>query len=113
MIEGRYAFRALIYPSDDKYEAKIPAFSVTTFGVDMPDAIYMAQDLMETIVSYYVEEGIEVPQEDLTDDMKHEIPEGGCIAVLFSDRLVAEVKDMSVQDAADSLGTSTNSIYTL
>ena len=113
MVEGRYAFRALIYPSDDKYEAHIPALDATTFGADMQDVVYMAQDLIENIVAYYVDEGIEVPQEDLSDGVGREMPDGECVAVLFTDGAVAEIEDMSVQDAAGILGTTANGIHAL
>ena len=113
MIEGRYVFKTFVYPSDDKYEAQIPLLDAKTFGDDIAEAVYMAQDLMETIVSCYVEEGIEVPQEDLTEGIRHESPDGGCMVVLFTDGMVPEVEDMTVQDAADILGTTTNNIYAL
>ena len=113
MVEGRYIFRALVYPSDDKYEARIPLLDAKTFGDDVAEAVYMAQDLMETIVSYYIEEGIDIPQEELTGDIRYEVPDGGCMVILFTDGMVPEVEDMSVQDAADILGTTTNNIYAL
>lgn len=113
MSENRYVFKVLVYPSDDKYEAQIPILDARTFGDDMMEAIYMAQDLMETIVSYYIEEGIEVPQEELTEGIRCEMPDGGCVVVLFTDGMVPEVEDMTVQEAAGILGTTTNNIYAL
>lgn len=113
MNDNRYVFKALVYPSDDKYEAQIPLLDAKTFGNDIAEAVYMAQDLMETIVSYYVEEGIEVPQEELTNDIRYEVPDGGCLVVLFTDGMVPEVEDMTVQDAADILGTTPGNVYAM
>lgn len=113
MSENRYVFKVLVYPSDDKFEAQIPLLDARTFGDDMTEAIYMAQDLMETIVSYHVEEGIEVPQEELADGIRCEMPDGGCMVVLFTDGMVPEVEDMTVQDAADILGVSASRVYAM
>ena len=113
MTGNKFVFKVLVYPSDDKYEAQIPLLNAKTFGVDMLDAIYMAQDLMETIVSYRVENGSDIPREIITGDAWKDMPDGGCVVVLFTDGSVPETEDMTVQDAADILGVSTSRVYAM
>jgi excisionase family DNA binding protein len=113
MAENRFVFKVLVYPSDDQYEAQIPLLGAKTFGVDMMDAIYMAQDLMETIVSYRIESDLDIPQESITSDVRKDMPDGGCVVVLFTDGRVPETEEMTVQDAADILGVSTSRVYAM
>ena len=103
----------LVYPSDGKYETQIPLLGAKTFGVDMVDAICMAQDLMEAIVSYRIENGSDVPQESITSDVWKDMPDGGCAVVLFTDGRVPEAEDMTVKDAADILGVSASRVYAM
>ena len=113
MTGNKFVFKVFVYPSDDKYEAQIPLLDAKTFGADMMDAIYMAQDLMETIVSYRVENGSDVPQESITSEAWKDMPDGGCVVVLFTDGRVPETEDMTVQDAADILGVSASRVYAM
>lgn len=113
MNGNKFMFKVLVYPSDDKYEAQIPLLGAKTFGVDVMDAIYMAQDLMETIVSYRIETGSDIPQETITSDAWNNMPDGGCAVVLFTDGRVPETEDMTVQDAADILGVSASRVYAM
>jgi len=111
MERNRYIFETVVYPSGNKYEAYVPLLDAYTFGDDAIDVMYMAQDLIETIVSCMVEDGEEVPQDQVIG--KRPDPDGGFVAMLFTYGDVPEEPDMSVQDAADMLGVTTSRVYAL
>ena len=104
-----YLFLALIYPCGADFEVYVPALDAYTQGSDLDDAAYMAQDLVETMVSLMVEHGEEVPKADL----RQEAPEGGYAMIVATHGDVPEVAEMSVSDAADILGVTESYVYTL
>ena len=111
MGKKRYIFEAKVYPSGDQYEVHIPLLDSYTCGSDQTDAMYMAQDLVETLVSSMAEDGEEVPQEPIVG--RRPAPDGGLTAMLFTYGDVPEEPDISVQDTADILGISPDRVRAL
>ena len=59
-------YTVLLYPEDGKYTALIPAFgALATYGDTVEHALAMAQDAIELVASSMVEDGEEVPLEDV------------------------------------------------
>ena len=59
---GRYFYEAVVYPAGDKMEARIPDFDVVTFGDNLADAAFMAQDALEMKVSSLLSDGVKVEE---------------------------------------------------
>lgn len=109
---GKYFYEAVIYPSGDKMEAQIPELGIFTFGDDLADAAFMAQDALEMAVSSMLEEGVDVAE---VGTFGHECPEGGTtmgIAV-YAEAGSARVETMTVQEAADILGVTRSRVYSM
>lgn len=107
-----YLYEAIMTPSDDgRYDAYFPDFDMMTFGDDLYDAAYMAQDLLSTQIREMLKEGCELPAPTLG----HDIPESGYAMGIVVDVSASdpELEYMSVHDAADILDVSTPRIYAM
>lgn len=107
-----YLYEAIATPSGDgRYDIRFPDLDIITFGDDLYDAAYMAQDLLSLYIVEELKAGNTLP----APTMGHEIPNGGYamgIAV-DCDKDDPEVEFMSVRDAADILGVSSPRIYAM
>lgn len=109
MRETRYCYEALIYPSGGTYEVHVPDLGAYTQGDDLDDAVYMAQDLVDALVTAMVEDGDELPRPRFDRDA----PDGGYVLLVSTDGHVPEVPEMGVQDAADILGVTPSRVYAM
>ena len=73
---GRYFYEAMIYPSNGKMEVQIPDFGLFTFGDDLADAAFMAQDALELEISSRLVKGEKVSE---VGNFGHDCPEGGTL----------------------------------
>lgn len=107
-----YLYEAVATPSGDgRYDIWFPDFDVMTFGDDLYDAAYMAQDLLSLCIRSALDDGRELP----VPTMGHDVPDGGYamgIAVDVSSE-DPELEYMSVRDAAEILNVSNPRIYAM
>ena len=109
---GRYFYEAVVYPAGDKMEARIPDFDVVTFGDNLADAAFMAQDALEMKVSSLLSDGVKVEE---IGSFGHDCPEGGTLLgiAVNVDAGSAEVATMTVQEAADVLDVTRSRVYSM
>ncbi len=107
-----YLYEAIATPTDDgRYDIRFPDLDIMTFGTDLYDAAYMAQDLLSLCIKAALDSGSELP----SPTMGHDVPEGGYamgIAVDVNEN-EPEIEYMSVREAADILGVSNPRIYAM
>lgn len=109
---GKYFYEAVIYPSNGKMEAQVPDFGLFTFGDDLTDAAFMAQDALELAISSRLARGEKV---DEVGSFGHDCPEGGTLMgiAVYADAGSAEVGTMTVQEAADVLDVTRSRVYSM
>ena len=108
----KYLYEAVIYPVNGKMEASIPELGVITFGDDLADAAFMAQDAMELVISSRLEKGEDVPK---VGTFGNDCPEGGTLmgVAVYAEAGSAMMDNMTVQEAADILDVSRSRVYTM
>lgn len=107
-----YLYEAIATPSgDDRYDIRFPDLDIMTFGDDLYDAAYMAQDLLSLHIVGELKAGNALPK----PTMGHEVPEGGyAIGIAVDcDKDTPEIEFMSVQEAADILDVSAPRVYAM
>lgn len=107
-----YLYEAIATPSGDgRYDIRFPDLDIMTFGNDLYDAAYMAQDLLSLHLSTLLKKNEELP----TPTMDHDVPEDGYAIGIAVDcsKDAPEIEFMSVQEAADILDVSTPRIYAM
>ncbi len=110
----KYFYEAVLTPcGDGRYEASFPDLgNVITFGDDLADAAFMAQDLLETVISSML-----VDSEDVAEvgHFGAECPEGSLLMGIATYAEANDVLDdtMTVQEAADILDVNRSRIYAM
>lgn len=107
-----YLYEAIMTPSGDgRFDVQFPDLDIVTFGDDLYDAAYMAQDLLSLYIRDALEDGEDLP----APTMGHKVPKGGYalgIAVDVRDD-DPELEYMSVPEAAEILDVSKPRIYAM
>lgn len=108
----KYFYEAVMYPSDGKVEVRIPDLGIFTYGDDLTDAAFMAQDALELAISSRLSEGSEVAE---VGDFGHDCPEGGTLMgiAVYAEAGSAEIDTMTVQEAADVLDVTRSRVYSM
>lgn len=108
----KYFYEAVLYPANGKVEAAIPDLGIITFGDDLADAAFMAQDVMELNISTRLGKGEDVPK---VGAFGHDCPDGGTLMgiAVYADAGSALVDTLTVQEAADILDVSRSRVYTM
>lgn len=107
-----YLYEAIATPSGDgRYDVRFPDFDIMTFGDDLYDAAYMAQDLLALHIRGMLEDGDGLPK----PTMGHDVPEGGYAVGIAVDVSIddPELEYMSVREAADILDVSNPRVYAM
>ena len=107
-----YLYEAIASPSGDgRFDIRFPDLDIMTFGDDLYDAAYMAQDLLSVHLTALLRTNEALP----TSTMGHEVPDGGYAIGIAVDcnKDAPEIEYMSVQEAADILDVSTPRIYAM
>ncbi|MBQ5400928.1 MAG: type II toxin-antitoxin system HicB family antitoxin [Treponema sp.] len=67
----KYVYPAIFENDDGKIAVSVPDVKgCYTFGDDMADAIFMAQDALSMMLVYYEDNGVEIPKASGIDDIK-------------------------------------------
>ena len=109
----KYLYEAVLTPNElGGYDARFPELDIITFGDDLADAAFMAQDLLATAISAELKEGNEVPQ---VGKFGHRCPKGGTLMGIATYAEAADLLDetMTAQEAADLLGVTRARIYAM
>lgn len=109
----KYLYEAVLTPYEDgRYDARFPELDVMTFGDDLADAAFMAQDLLATVISSKLFDGESVPE---VGRFSNECPEGSTLMGIATYAEANDVLDdtMTVQEAADILGVNRTRIYAM
>ena len=108
----KYFYEAVMYPSVGKVEVSFPDLGILTFGDDLTDAAFMAQDALELAISSRLAKGVDVAEVGSFD---HECPEGGTLMgiAVYAEAGSAEVGTMTVQEAADVLDVTRSRVYSM
>ena len=62
----KYVYPACFYKEDDgRYSVAIPDFDLSTFGDDLPDAMFMASDAIAGRISLAIADGEFIPEPSL------------------------------------------------
>lgn len=77
----KVVYPVIITKIDDYYSVRVPAFSSTTEGNDMADAIAMARDLISIMSITYEDDGMELPKAEEIDN----VPEGSTLTLVDAD----------------------------
>jgi predicted RNase H-like HicB family nuclease len=73
----KYVYPACFYKEDDgRYSVEIPDFSMTTFGDDLAEAMYMASDAIAGRIHLAIGEGDLLPAPSDINDVKSDDPSG-------------------------------------
>ena len=109
----KYLYEAVFTPNElGGYDARFPELDVITFGDDLADAAFMAQDLLATVVSSALKEGKDVSQ---VGKFGYECPKGGTLMGIATYATATDMLDdtMTAQEAADLLGVTRARIYAM
>lgn len=109
----RYFYEAILTPNEiGGYDARIPELGLVTFGDDLADAAFMAQDLLLTDIAARLDEGEDVPE---VGSFGAECPDGSTIVgvAVFAEPGMVLDETMTAQEAADLLGVSRARIYAM
>lgn len=79
----KVVYPVIITKIDDYYSVRVPAFSSTTEGDDMADAIAMARDLISLMSITYEDDGMELPE---AEEIK-EVPADSIVTWVDADLL--------------------------
>ena len=101
-----------MYPSGGKVEVQIPDLGIFTYGDNLSDAAFMAQDAMELAISSRLSEGAEVAE---VGSFGHDCPEGGTLMgiAVYAEAGSADEDTMTVQEAADVLDVTRSRVYSM
>ncbi len=108
----KYVYEAIVTPNNvGGLDACFPDFDIVTQGEDMYDAVFMAQDLLQTWIVGCLQRGEELP----TPCLDHPIPEGGrSVAIVVECSASTSENDvMTACEAADILGVTRARIYAM
>ena len=83
MSKEKVVYPVIITKIDDYYSVRVPAFSSTTEGDDMADAIAMARDLISLMSIDFEDKGKELP---MAEEIK-EVPENSVVTWVDADLL--------------------------
>lgn len=83
MSKEKVVYPVIITKIDDYYSVRVPAFSSTTEGDDMADAIAMARDLISLMSIDFEDKGMELPK---AEEIK-EVPENSVVTWVDADLL--------------------------
>ena len=83
MSKEKVVYPVIITKIDDYYSVRVPAFSSTTEGDDMADAIAMARDLISLMSIDFEDKGKELPK---AEEIK-EVPENSVVTWVDADLL--------------------------
>lgn len=109
----KYFYEAVLTPNEiGGYDARFPELDIITFGDDLADAAFMAQDLLATVISSKLFNGEEIAE---VGHFTNECPEGSTLMGIATYADANDVLDdtMTVQEAADILGVNRTRIYAL
>lgn len=84
MKKGKVVYPVIIRKTDDKevpYYVRIPDFECSTQGVDLADALFMAEDLLCCVAMDYQDDGNELPA---PSDVKNVVHENSDIVTLIA-----------------------------
>lgn len=83
MSKEKVVYPVIITKIDDYYSVRVPAFSSTTEGDDMADAIAMARDLISLMSIDFEDKGKDLPK---AEDIK-EVPKDSVVTWVDADLL--------------------------
>ena len=109
----KYLYEAILTPTDDgRYDAQIPELDIYTFGDDLADAAFMAQDALTLAVSSLLADGVDVPT---VGSFSNKCPKGSTLMGIatFAEAGALLEDTMTVQEAADVLGVTRSRVYTM
>jgi excisionase family DNA binding protein len=99
----KYTYQAIFEKDGEKIGVVFPDIpGCRTFGADYKDAALMGADVLETMLSAYIDEGIAIP----AARYDHRLPEDGTAAFFTIDAPARQAETMTVATAADLLGVS-------
>lgn len=107
-----YLYEAIATPLEDgRYDIRFPDLGIMTFGDDLYDAAYMAQDLLSLYISEKLKSGEVLPD----PRMDHDVPNGsmGLGIAVDASKHDLELEYMSVREAAEMLDVSNPRIYAM
>lgn len=109
----KYLYEAVLVPNElGGYDVRFPELDVITFGDDLADAAFMAQDFLTTVISSQLKEGKEVAQ---VGRFGHDCPKGGTLMGIATYAEAVDMLDdtMTAQEAAELLGVTRARIYAM
>jgi excisionase family DNA binding protein len=99
----KYTYQAIFEKDGQRIGVVFPDIpGCRTSGIDYKDAALMGADVLETMLSTYIDEGMVIP----VARYDHMPPEGGTVAFFTIDAPVKQAETMTVAAAADLLGVS-------
>lgn len=60
-MKHKYTYPAIFYKEDEGYSIIFPDFGGGSQGSDLDDAMYNAQEFLDSIVAYYLDENMSLP----------------------------------------------------
>ncbi|GMO26769.1 MAG: type II toxin-antitoxin system HicB family antitoxin [Spirochaetaceae bacterium] len=73
----KYVYPACFYPEDDgRFSVVLPDFPLATYGADLPEAMYMAQEAAAGRIIYDLEDGEPLPLPSRLESITPEKPNG-------------------------------------
>ena len=109
----KYLYEAVLTPNQlGGYDASFPELGIVTFGNDLADAAFMAQDLLASHISSELEDGNNVAE---VGHFSNECPEGSIIMGIttYAEPNDVLVESITVQEAAEILGVARTRIYAM
>lgn len=109
----RVIYEALVSKDErGDFCAAIPTFDVVTEGDGFADAVFMAHDLIQMLVSEYLKDGRSLPEARFASE--GEIPKGTrSVAIAVDCEKIGELETMTAAEAAEMLGVTRARIYAL
>jgi excisionase family DNA binding protein len=106
----KYIYQAIFEKDGERIGVVFPDIpGCRTSGADYKDAALMGADLLETMLSAYIDEGMVIP----TARYDHRPLEGGTVAFFTIDAPARQAETMTVAAAAGLLGVSQRRINAL
>lgn len=94
----KYVYPACFYKEEDgRYTVDVPDFGLSTFGDDLPDAMFMASDAIAGRVSLAFAEGEPLPEPSSISDIAPDDPSG------FTSMVCADMDIWSVANSDRSV----------
>lgn len=109
----KFFYEAELTPNEiGGYDVRFPELDIITFGDDLTDAAFMAQDLLATVISSKLKSGEEVAE---VGHFTNICPDGSTLMGIATFAEANDVLDdaLTVQEAADILGVNRTRVYAM